>query len=56
MVNHPNYFQPKMILILHLVCEQIVSSKKMADLENAVFPAFIDSVDFVGGFKVQSPI
>jgi hypothetical protein len=49
MVNHPNYFQPKMILILHLICEQIVSSKKMIDQEKLVFPKFLDSKDFTLG-------
>jgi len=50
MINHPNYFQPKMILILHLICEQIVSSKKMTDQEQLVFPKFLDSKDFTLGF------
>ena len=46
MINHPNYFQPKMILILHLICEQIVSSKKMIDQETLVFSKFLDSKEF----------
>ena len=35
-----------MILILHLVCEQIVSSKKLSDREGITFTDVVDSVDF----------
>ena len=35
-----------MILVLHLVCEQIVSSKKLTDQEGVVFTGVVDSVDF----------
>ena len=47
MIGQPSYFQSKMILILHLVCEQIVSAKKLGDGEGALFPGIVSSTKFV---------
>ena len=47
MIDHPSYFQSKMILILHLICEQIVSAKKLSDAEGALFRGIVNSTEFV---------
>ena len=47
MIDHPSYFQSKMILILHLICEQIVSAKKLGDAEGVLFPGIVSSTEFV---------
>ena len=47
MIDHPSYFQSKMLLILHLICEQIVSAKKLGDAEGALFRGILNSAEFV---------
>lgn len=46
MINNPGLFQSKIIIILHILCEQIVTTKKLNHIEHLVFPDFIKIADY----------